>query len=95
MFGLQSTVDVVDKHTGREHTLHMYGSWMARSMKLYLGEQKQGGRLLAYASRQSTWVEVLKMKQTYELTILPGIDSALCVLLCIAFDGFFQQQSQS
>eukprot|EP00892_Ulva_mutabilis_P002105 jgi/Ulvmu1/11896/UM081_0055.1 len=93
VFGLKATAEVVNKQTGKQHSLHMYGSWMAKSMKLYVGELAEGGQLIAYASRQSTWGDVLKMKQTYELTVMPGVDSALCVLCCMAFDGFWQQQN--
>lgn len=83
----------MDRQTGEPHTVHMYGSWLAKGMKIYLGQQNHGGRLLAYADRRSTWGDIFHMKQTYELTIMPGVDSALCVLLCMAFDGFLQQST--
>lgn len=93
LIGHEAKAVVQDLHTKQQHHIYMYGNWLEHNMKLFLGKKKEGGRLLAYASRQITAAELFLDRQTYDLTVMPGVDSALCVLLCIAFDEFWNEDN--
>jgi hypothetical protein len=72
---------VKDLGTGRSHVLYMY--WMHGAMELYLGKKKEGGRLLAECEAKN----LLKSKRN--LSIKPGMDAAVCVIMhvaCLLFD---------
>lgn len=92
-FGHEAKAVVRDQNTKRQHTVYMYGNWLERSMKLYLGKKNEGGCLLARASRPLTMGDMFLDRQTYNLTVFPGVDSALCVLMCIAFDEFWNEDN--
>ena len=86
--GSKCKATVTDLNTRQQLTLYMYGNWRGKTMELYLGKKKEGGRLLAEASRKFDIGHVLLDAQSYVLRVQPGVDTALCVLLCVAFDEF-------
>lgn len=90
--GSEAKAEVIDMRTQQRHTIYMYGNWSDFSMKLYLGKKKEGGRLLAEAGRNFGAHEFLSGQQEYVLRIEPGSDAALCVLMCITYDEFNNEQ---
>jgi uncharacterized protein YxjI len=58
--------------------LVLKGDPYRRSASIYIGEPKQGGKPVAHIVRNIT--------QTYQLIVEPGVDAAMMVALCIAFD---------
>lgn len=71
----------------------MYGDWLNADMTLHVGKKAQGGRLIATASRNFNMRDIFANSQTYILTVEPGVDVAMCVLLCIAYDEFNNEGS--
>lgn len=92
-FGHEAKAVIQDMLTKQQHTIYLHGNWLEYNAKLYLGKKAEGGRLLAYASRRVTMAEIFADRQTYDLNIMPGVDVALCVLLCIAFDEFWNEDN--
>jgi hypothetical protein len=75
-----------DFHTQQEKSLYFYGgTWPTRKTMMYLGKQHQGGKLLATAEITQ---EVSVGTCHWQLFVEPGVDVALCVLLCLALDEF-------
>eukprot|EP00892_Ulva_mutabilis_P010397 jgi/Ulvmu1/772/UM010_0146.1 len=91
--GHEAKATVRDQHTQQTHNVYLYGNWLEHSVKIYLGKKKEGGRLLGYAHRQLNFGELFLDRQTYNLTVLPGSDAALCVILCVAFDEFWNEDN--
>lgn len=72
--------------TQEQNSLHLYGGhWPSRKTMMYMGKQHQGGKLLATAQITE---EVSVGTSHWELNVEPGVDVALCVLLCLALDEF-------
>ena len=69
--------------------VYMYGGFTQFGMQLYLGKRNEGGQLLATAERVLTMGEFFGGSQTYVLNVQPGVDGAFCVLMCLAFDEFY------
>jgi uncharacterized protein YxjI len=58
------------------------------SASIYIGEPKQGGQAVARIVRNITGnhCSMFGKQQTYQLVVEPGVDAAIMVALCIAFD---------
>eukprot|EP00892_Ulva_mutabilis_P008074 jgi/Ulvmu1/5639/UM231_0001.1 len=94
LIGHEAKASVKDHATQQMLDVYLYGSWHEHSVKMYLGKKKEGGRMLAHSQRKILSVgEMLLDRQTYTLTVLPGVDAALCVILCIAFDEFWNEDN--
>lgn len=80
-----------DFHSQEENSLHLYGGhWPNCKTMMYMGKQHQGGRLLATAEITQ---EVSVGTSHWDLAVEPGVDVALCVLLCLALDDFRDKPS--
>ena len=79
---------VTDLNTRQQMTLYMHGNWRSKTMEIYLGKKKEGGRLIAEAGRKFSMKDLLLDTQEYLLSVQPGVDTALCVVMCVAFDEF-------
>jgi uncharacterized protein YxjI len=66
--------------------LVLKGDPYRRSASIYIGEPKQGGKPVAHIVRNITGIDFLFGNQTYQLIVEPGVDAAMMVALCIAFD---------
>lgn len=82
---------ITDRATHKRHILYMYGDWGNSNMQLFLGKKSEGGSLLAKAGRDYGWHDFLSGHQEYVLSIEPGVDVALCVLMCITYDEFYNE----
>jgi uncharacterized protein YxjI len=65
-----------------------------QSASIYIGEPKQGGTRVARIVRNMTGHDILFGKQTYQLVVEPGVDAAMMVALCLAFDGREDDRNQ-
>eukprot|EP00892_Ulva_mutabilis_P010375 jgi/Ulvmu1/770/UM010_0144.1 len=91
--GHEAKATVRTSTRSRHTTCTCTANWLEHSVKIYLGKKKEGGRLLGYAHRQLNFGELFLDRQTYNLTVLPGSDAALCVILCVAFDEFWNEDN--
>lgn len=55
---------------------------------MYMGRQHQGGRLLATAEITQ---QVSVGTSHWDISVEPGVDVALCVLLCLALEDFHKK----
>ncbi|KAJ3052457.1 hypothetical protein HK102_011878, partial [Quaeritorhiza haematococci] len=78
--------EFVNLVTGQRCRVVMKGNWRDKTAEVYLGEPKEGGRLIATLSRKLNAKHLFMGQQDYQVTIQPGVDSALIVLLALAFD---------
>ena len=53
-----------------------------------------GHRLICSVRRKSTLAGWFLEKDDYSLEVLPGVDAAFCLSMCIALDEFNRDQDQ-
>ncbi|PFH61865.1 hypothetical protein XA68_15993 [Ophiocordyceps unilateralis] len=80
-FGSKATAEFTSPE-GRRETLTMRGDWLDKSVDIM-----DSGTVVAAIDRKVFNVrEVLGGQQTYALHVAPGVDMALMIALCVAFD---------
>jgi uncharacterized protein YxjI len=82
----KAKVQLTNVVNGQPAELVLKGDWRSKNAQIYLGNPKEGGRMIANASRKLNAKHVLFGAQDYQVTIEPGVDVALIVLLVLAFD---------
>lgn len=75
-----------DAITGVQKAVVLKGDWRDKRCVIYLGEPKNGGVPIAKVFRPFSLKGHLFEKDSYVLEIAAGVDIALLVILCIAFD---------
>lgn len=78
----RSTVHFLNASDGQEAELEVKGDWFDRSADITFG-----GRPVAHISRSFFNVrQIFGEKQTYFVTVAPGVDLALIAAVCICLD---------
>lgn len=67
---------------GTDSKVIVQGDWIDKRATVTM----EDGRILATVNRAFNMEQVFFEKQTYQISIVPGVDSALVVLLVLAFD---------
>ncbi len=75
-----------DAVSGAQKAIVLKGDWRDKRCVIYLGEPKSGGVPIAKVFRPFSLKGHLFDKDSYRLEIAAGVDIALLVILCIAFD---------
>lgn len=84
MKGTEALATVHDCRTQEEHTIHICCNKQDRSMDMHLGMKDEGGQMIACAQKVFCSKRVLSGSHRYHLTIEPGVDVAMCVLICLS-----------
>lgn len=70
------------------------GNFRGSRCVIFVGDPKFGGRQVAEVHKQTINIKtMLTGAQTYTLTVQPGVDVAMCVLLALAFDEKYHDQN--
>ncbi|CAK1356749.1 hypothetical protein CB0940_12035 [Cercospora beticola] len=81
----KSTVKFVNASDKRPMELQVKGDWLDRSAKITLASDRD--RVVAQMSRSFLNArEVIGNKQTYFITVAPGVDLSLIAAICVAID---------
>jgi len=80
------SVAFADAVTGAQRYIVLKGDWRSKSCVIFWGEPKSGGIPIAKVYRPTVGRSLLLDKQDYYLEVVPGVDIALMVMLCIALD---------
>lgn len=83
---------VTNRVTGQPMLITMKGNWRDKKAEIYLGEEKEGGQLIASVQRKSNGKHYFLGQQDYVVTIQPGVDAAFMVLMVLAFDEANNEQ---
>lgn len=71
---------------GLHHHLVLKGDWIDKRCVIFLGEPKQGGIPIARVFRPDIELSLVLGVEDYILEVAPGVDIALCVMMCMALD---------
>jgi uncharacterized protein YxjI len=80
------TANVTNAHNGQQVLVCVKGNWLEKNAIISIGDMKQGGVPIAQVSRSLDLKELFFSKQTYYVTIAPGVDAAFIAMLCVAID---------
>ena len=83
-------VVVIECTTQQPHTIYVYGHWIDSDMEVCLVKKGEGGRRLATAGlvqeHAKTRLPAVSICMEYEVSTEPGVDVAMCALLCVAYE---------
>ncbi|WDK13202.1 hypothetical protein CGRA01v4_04483 [Colletotrichum graminicola] len=84
LIGSKATATFVSPHTGKSETLEMKGNWLSTQADIV---DTSTGQILGRIDRNMLRArDMFGGKQTYALTVAPGVDMALMCALCICLD---------
>ncbi|KDN60327.1 hypothetical protein CSUB01_03492 [Colletotrichum sublineola] len=84
VIGSKATATFVSPHTGKSESLEMKGNWLSTQADII---DTSTGQVLGRIDRNMLRArDFLGGKQTYALTVAPGVDMALMCALCICLD---------
>jgi uncharacterized protein YxjI len=79
------STSVVNLYNGEKVDIFVKGNWLDKEIIISVGEMKAGGVPIAKITRRLD-IKSMFSKDTYFVTIAPGVDAAFIVALCIALD---------
>ncbi|KAK1995305.1 hypothetical protein LX36DRAFT_692683 [Colletotrichum falcatum] len=84
LIGSKATATFVSPQTGKSETLEMKGNWLSTQADI---TDTSTGQVLGRIDRNMLRArDLFGGKQTYALTVAPGVDMALMCALCICLD---------
>lgn len=92
-FGAKIIATFTDAQSGKPVELYLRGDFWGGSADISIGD---GGPVIAQISRD-LWKmrEIFSDKQTYYVTVAPGVDLALISALCVSFDECMNENNGS
>ena len=79
--GHKFSAPIVNKVTGQQQLLYIRSDPCSLDLVIFNGRPKDGGRAIAKVERQS-----FILPDSYVVKIAPGVDLAMIVFICLAFD---------
>ncbi|KAL0939864.1 DUF567 domain protein [Colletotrichum truncatum] len=84
LLGSKATATFISPSTGKSESLQMKGNWMSTQADIV---DTSTGQVVARIDRNMLRVrDIIGGKQTYSLTVAPGMDMALMAAMCICLD---------
>lgn len=80
-FKSKLVADVTNLYDGKAYQVVIKGGWRDKHVKFSVND-----KLIACMSRKTNLKHILFEKQDYFLEIEPGVDSAMIVMMALAFD---------
>ncbi|KAF9871038.1 duf567 domain protein [Colletotrichum karsti] len=84
LIGSKATATFTSPSTGKSESLEMKGNWLSTSAEIV---DTSNGQVVARIDRNALKArDFFGGKQTYALTVAPGVDMALMAAMCICLD---------
>ena len=93
-FKSKATTTVTNQTTQQPVNLVVKGNWAAKNAGIYIGEPKAGGIVIAHVHRPYNLQNLFTSRDQYLLSIAPGVDISLVVLLAVMFDEMAQENNK-